>query len=103
MSVRLRIVQQYQPGREKEFMDLERKFAKLEIRRPDFPKGRRLKPISGPESPHTLIWECDFPDMKAAHAALNFFAGDPDHDALFVRQSRYMTKTRVEFYESLDF
>jgi len=46
MGIVMRIIQQFDPAREDEFMALERKFAELEKRRADFPKGRRLQPVS---------------------------------------------------------
>ena len=46
MRVTLRIVQRFDARYEKEFMELERKFAELEAERLDYPKGKRLQPIS---------------------------------------------------------
>jgi hypothetical protein len=45
-------------------MTLEKKFAALEKGRTDFPKGRRLQPVSGGAT-NTLVWQCEFPDMDA--------------------------------------
>jgi hypothetical protein len=103
MSVTMRIVQQFDPAHEKEFMALEKQFAELEGRRPDYPKGRRLQPISGALPSHTLIWECEFPDLESARAALHLFEGDAEHEALAAKQSPYFTNVRVEFYENLEF
>ena len=99
MPYKLRLIQQYQVSKEKEFWDLEMKFAELEKRRPDFPKGRRLKPVSGMLPSNTLIWECDFPTLDEAKACLSFFEGDAEHDVLFQKQSPLMQDVRVEFYE----
>jgi hypothetical protein len=103
MSVTMRIVQEFDPSHEREFMALERQFAELERRRPDYPKGRRLQPISGALPSHTLIWECEFPDLELARAALRLFEGDADHEALAAEQSPYFRNVRVEFYEKLEF
>ena len=103
MSVTMRIIQQFDPSHEAEFMDLESQFAELERRRPDYPKGRRLQPISGAEPCHTLIWECEFRDLEAARGALQLFEGDAEHDALAEKQSPYFRRVRVEFYDNLDF
>jgi hypothetical protein len=103
MSVTMRIIQQFDPSHETEFMELERQFAELEKRRPDYPNGRRLQPISGAEACHTLIWESEFPDLEVARAALRLFEGDAEHDALAKKQSPYFRRVRVEFYENLDF
>ena len=46
MGVVMRIIQQFDPAREDQFMELESKFEELEKKRPDFPKGRRMQPVS---------------------------------------------------------
>ncbi|UCC67777.1 MAG: hypothetical protein JSV79_11765 [Armatimonadota bacterium] len=102
MSVTMRIIQRFDPRHEREFMALEREFAKLEAERPDYPKGRRRQPISGREPCNTLIWEGEFPDVEAARKALDFFDGDPAHEALFAKQLPYFKDVRVEFYANLD-
>ena len=86
--IRMRILQSFDAGKEAEFMKLEREFEKLELTHKDFPKGRRFCPISSALPSNTLIWECDFPNLDAAHAVLKFFAGNPDHEALAVQQRR---------------
>ena len=102
MSVLMRIVQQYDIRREKQWMDLEKKFAALEKRRPDFPKGRRLQPISGPYACNTLIWECEFPSLDAARKALSFFAGDSAHEVLLEQSLPLFEQVRIEFYDVLE-
>ncbi|OGV65417.1 MAG: hypothetical protein A2498_13905 [Lentisphaerae bacterium RIFOXYC12_FULL_60_16] len=103
MSVTMRIIQQYDIRNEQAFLDLERKFAALEAARPDYPKGRRMKPLAGSMPTNTLIWQCEFPDLNAAHKALSFFAGDAAHEALFKRQLPFFESARVEFYENLEY
>jgi hypothetical protein len=102
MSVRMRIVQRFAAGREREFMELERQFAALEAARPDYPKGRRLQPIAAGEPCNTLVWEADFPDLEAARRALDFFAGDEAHERLLERQRALFAEVRTEFYQVLD-
>ena len=51
MGVTMRIIQRFDPRYEREFMELEREFARLEGERPDYPKGRRMQPISACEPP----------------------------------------------------
>ena len=102
MSVTMRIIQRFDPRCEREFMALEKKFAKLEAERPDYPKGKRMQSISGREPCNTLIWEADFPDLEAARGALSFFEGDAAHEALFAEQVPYFKDVRVEFYRNLD-
>ena len=41
MGIVMRIIQQYDPCHENEFMALEKKFDELEKKRPDYPKGKR--------------------------------------------------------------
>ncbi len=101
MSIRMRIIQRYDITKEKEFLDLERQFMELERRRPDFPKGVRLKPLSGGEPTNTLIWEGTFPSLEAAKQVLEFFAGDAEHEALFARQLPLFREQRIEFSEVL--
>jgi hypothetical protein len=103
MGIVMRIIQQYDPAHESEFMTLEKKFAALEKGRSDFPKGRRLQPVSGGEPTNTLIWQCDFPDIDAAYKALDFFSGDEKHEELFRQQVVFMKQVKIEFYKSLDY
>ena len=102
MSITMRIIQRFDADREKEFMELERRFAELEKQRSDYPNGRRLQPIAAGEPNNTLIWECEFPDLNAAHAALDFFEGDPSHEKLFRKQSPLFEQVRIEFYRNLE-
>lgn len=103
MGIVMRIIQQFDPAHEVDFMMLERKFATLEKERPDFPKGMRLQPVSGSEPANSLIWQCEFPDMDAAYKALDFFSGDEEHEELFRQQVTFIKQVRIEFYKSLDF
>ncbi len=103
MSVTMRIMQQFDPAHEREFMELEKKFAALEASRPDYPKGRRMQPIAADQPCNTLIWQAEFPDLNAARAALAFFEGDAAHEELFVKQVPFFKQAKVEFYENLDF
>ncbi len=103
MSVTLRIIQRFNAAHEREFMALEKQFAALEAARPDYPKGRRLQPISGREPCNTLIWECDFPDLNAAYKTLDFFAGDSAHEALLQKQLPFFEQVRIEFCRKLEF
>lgn len=102
MSLVMRIVQRYDITREAEWMDLERQFAALERARPDYPKGRRLKPLASHEPCNTLVWEAEFPTLDAAHAALAFFAGDAAHEALLEKARPLFEQVRIEFLEKLD-
>lgn len=103
MSVKMRILQRFDVRHEKEFMDLEKKFAELEAQRPDYPKGRRLQPISAHEPCNTLIWECDFPDIESARKVLDFFSGDSSHEKLLEQQIPFFERVRIEFYKNLEF
>lgn len=103
MGVILRIIQQFDPAYEREFMALEKQFDALEKRRPDYPKGKRMQPISGGEPAHTLIWQYEFPDMETAYKTLNFFSGDDGHEDLFRQQVAFIKLVKIEFYKSLDF
>lgn len=102
MSVVMRIIQRYDITREAEWMDLERRFAALEHQRPDYPKGRRLKPLAAGEPCNTLIWEAEFPTLDAAKAALEFFAGDAAHEALLEKARPLFEQVRIEFLEKLE-
>lgn len=102
MSVTMRIVQRFDPCHEREFMELEREFARLEAERPDYPKGRRMQPISGGHPCNTLLWEAEFPDLEAARSALDFFHGDAAHEKLLAKQLPYFKDVRIEFYRNLE-
>ena len=102
MSVTMRIIQRFDPARERQWWALERQFAELEQRRPDYPKGRRLQPIASAEPNNTLIWECEFADLDSARAALDFFQGDAEHEALLVQALPLFVQTRVEFLQNLE-
>lgn len=103
MSIVMRIVQTFDAAKEKEFMDLEKKFAELEAARPDYPKGSRLQPISAHEPCNTLIWEYEFPDLQAAYKTLDFFSGDKSHEELLEKQIVYFKQAKIEFYKKLKF
>ena len=103
MSVTMRIIQQFDAPNENAFMELEKKFAELERSRKDFPKGTRLQPISAAEPCNTLIWQCEFPSIEAAHATLAFFNGDASHEQLLAKQLPFFRQVRVEFLKNLDF
>ncbi|HUU27678.1 MAG TPA: hypothetical protein VM123_07690 [archaeon] len=103
MSITMRVIQQYDIKYEKEFMELERKFAELESRRKDYRKGKRLKPLSACEPCNTLVWECEFPDLQAAKKWLDFLGGDGEHQELFIKQAPYFKQVKIEFYENLEY
>jgi len=103
MGIVMRIIQQFDPAREDEFMALERKFDELEKERTDFPKGKRMQPVSSAEPVNTLIWQCEFPDIETAFISLNFFEGDEAHDELYRQQVELMKSIRIEFYKTLEF
>ncbi len=103
MSITMRILQRFDARHEKEFMELEKKFAELEAARPDYPMGRRLQPLAAAEPCNTLVWECEFPDLESANKVLDFFAGDAAHETLLEKQIQFFEKVRIEFYRNLEF
>jgi hypothetical protein len=103
MSITMRILQRFDARHEKEFMELEKRFAELEHARPDYPKGRRLQPLAGGEPCNTLIWQCEFLDLESARRVLDFFAGDAAHEALLEKQLPYFEQVRIEFFRNLEF
>lgn len=103
MSVTMRIMQQFDATKENEFMRLEKMFAELEAKRSDFPKGKRMQPISAAEPCNTLIWQYEFPDIKAAYEVLDFFNGDAAHEELLKDQLPFFKQVRIEFYKNLEF
>ena len=102
MAYVLRFVQHYRLADRAVFMELEAKFAEIEHRRADFPKGRRLQPYAGREPTCTLIWESQFPTLAGAQEALARIEGDSEHEKLFRQQVPYMTDAYTEIYEVLD-
>lgn len=102
MAYKLRFVQRFQEGEREAFLRLERQFAALERENPAFPKGRRYLPYSGREPGNTLIWECEFPSLADAQAALDFLGGDPQHEALYAQQSVFFLEAYTEIYRTLD-
>ena len=103
MGIVMRIIQQFDPSHENEFMILEKKFDELEKKRPDFPKGKRMQPVSAAEPINTLIWQYEFPDIETAYKTLDFFSGDAGHEELFRQQVIYMKQAKIEFYKTIDF
>lgn len=99
----MRIIQQFDPGHEREFMALEKEFDELEKNRPDFPKGKRMQPVSAGEPVNTLIWQHEFPDIETAYRTLDFFNGDESHETLFEQQVPFIRQVKIEFYKTLDF
>ena len=51
---------------------------------------------------HTLVWEGEFANLEAAHAALDLFEGDAAHEELAREQRPYFQEIRIEFYKVLD-
>jgi hypothetical protein len=102
MTYKLRFVQKFQENKQREFLALEQQFIALENSSPDFPKGSRYLPYAGREPSNTLIWECDFPTLQAAEAALDFLNRDPRHEVLFQQQAPYFVESFVEIYKSLE-
>jgi hypothetical protein len=103
MGVVMRIIQQFDPAHEDDFMELEEKFHELERNRQDYPQGKRMQPISSHEPANTLVWQYEFPDLDAAYKTLTFFSGDMGHEELFRKQVIYIKQVKIEFYKTLDF
>jgi len=103
MPVTMRILQQFDVRKEKEFLELERRFAALERSRPELPQGRRMKPISGSEPCNTLVWQGEFASLDEARKALDSFAADEIHEELFAKQSEFFKSVKIEFYENLEY
>jgi hypothetical protein len=102
MAIVLRLIQQFQPSKKQEFMDLEKKFANLE----DcglIPRGERLVPIASHEPGNTVIWQCRFDSLAAAEAALKLIEANPEHTELANKQRHCFQNSWVEFYQILDF
>jgi len=102
MAYILRFVQHYRPADRGVFLELEAKFAAMERRRNDFPKGRRFQPYAGREATCTLIWESEFPTLAEAQQALARIEGDAEHETLFRQQAPYMTDAYTEINQVLD-
>jgi len=103
MSIIMRIIQQFDAAKENEFMDLEMKFAELEKNRADYPKGKRLQPISAADPCNTLIWEHEFPNIQSAYETLDFFSGDDSHEELLKQQLPFFKQAKIEFYKKLEY
>jgi hypothetical protein len=102
MAYVLRFVQRFRPANARQFLDLERDFARLERRRPGLPRGRRLRPYAGRESIHTLVWESEFKSLREAEQALARLGADREHAKLLKRQIPFFLEAWTEIYEVLD-
>ncbi len=103
MAYILRFVQRYRPEDREAFMALEAEFAKMEMRRDAYPKGRRSQPYAGREQTCTLVWECEFESLDAAQKGLELISNDPEHEGLYRKQVPYMQEAYTEIYEVLEF
>jgi hypothetical protein len=103
MGIVMKISQQFNPSQEDAFMLLEKKFHQLELGRLDYPKGKRMQPLSAQEPLNTLIWQYEFKDLETAYSTLNFFKGDEGHEVLFREQVAFIKDVKIEFYKTLDF
>lgn len=101
MSVKMRIIQVYDPAHENEFLALESQFAELEKNRADFPQGERYRPISSSLPTHTLVWESVFPSVVEANAALQAMNADNSHEELAKKQRPYFKEIKVEFLQEI--
>ena len=102
MAVVVRIVQQFQPGKRREFIELEKQFAGLE-HRGILPRGERMTPISGRDPGNTIIWQARFDSLSAAESALKLFETSPEHTELADKQVHFFTNSWVELYEVLEY
>jgi hypothetical protein len=102
MSYKLRFVQIFKQEKAKEYLAIEKQFAELESKYPEFPKGKRYIPCTGRDATNTLIWECDFPTLEEAHKAQAFFLTDSRHEDLFQIQSEFIIGTYTEIYRPFD-
>jgi hypothetical protein len=98
----VRFVQEYAPGDRQALLEMEARFAEMERRRPDLPRGRRLQPYAGPEPTNAIVWEAEFPTLADAVAAIGRVGADEEHEELFRQQAPTMTSSRTELYEVLD-
>ncbi len=103
MKCLLRLVQRYRPADREAFMRVEAKFAAMELRRHDWPRGQRYEPLTGREPSNTLIWEGEFATSADAQAALSKMAGDAEHEKLLAEQTPYMADAYAEIYQLLEF
>lgn len=97
--IRVRVSQVFDPSKEDHFMVLEERFADMERRRPELPKGKRFRPISGMLPVHTLIWEADFSTLAEAHLAVSGLALDEEHERYASEQRPMMTSVHIEFLQ----
>ena len=102
MAVIMRFVQRFRADKRKEFMVLEKEFARLEHQRILTP-GLRMTPLAAREPGNTLIWKSKFDDLAAAERALKTLETSGDHQGLLDKQIPYFQEAWVEFYEVLDF
>ena len=102
MAVMMRFVQRFQADKRKEFMDLEKEFARLE-REGVLTPGLRMAPIAAREPGNTLIWDSQFDDMASAERALKALDASAGHQTLLEKQIPYFQDAWVEFYEVLEF
>ena len=102
MAIIMRIVQQFQPGKRQQFVDLEKQFAGLE-HRGILPKGERMTPISSRDPGNTIIWQCRFDSLTAAETALKLFETNPEHTELANKQVHFFTNSWVELYNLLEY
>lgn len=102
MSYKLRFVQTFVQGKEKEFSAIEKQFAEFEQKNPNAPKGKRYIPCAGRDASNTLIWECDFATLEEAHKAQVFFLSDQTHEELFQKQAEYIIGTYTEIYRPFE-
>jgi len=99
----LRFVQGYRPANREKFMAVEAKFAAMEKRRTEYPKGRRLQPYTGRLATNTIICEFQFDTLREAEDALAMISADGEHDSLLAEQLPYMEDSYSEIYEVLEF
>lgn len=102
MAYMLRFVQRFRISEEHAFFELEKRFAELERANPSLPQGLRMRPVSGREPGHTLVWECRFESMHELNGALEALGHSEEHTRLFAQQSPLMTHSYTEVYELLD-
>ena len=101
MVFKLRFVQYFDKRDEKDFLEVEKLFERLEEKENDMTKGRRFISVIGREPSNALIWEAEFESMESAMQALTAIQENTEHDTLLEKQIPFMRDAYSELYQEL--
>jgi len=101
MSYKLQFVQEFTESGRDIFLELEEKFAALELTEEGFFRGKRWVSYIGQFPNNTFVWECEFATLEEAIKALQTLKANTSHEDLFALQNQYFVRSYTNIFMSV--